>query len=520
MATDDIEIFPKTELQEDWCTQSTIGPSSAGGLAINLDRNGKLAVSYISDGSIFTARRNLDTDGNSLRTWTVEDTHFPIGEDNNIYVLDCSSNFARWECTFFSSQGISPAKLSLFTMRNNALNIAVLTTNGLIYIVDPITKEWFLDVAPEFTAAPVLDYKVGSAFTQTHDNDNSQWGYVVSGNVYPPNYDAGVAMIAADPDLPRVVTYAAIGGAMPRVKPLVFAIDEGQKATYLQANGNGTFSAVLPLGADRRFTHLEAIFKTGNDSDGSKIEWIGVFFVLCASVNVYGLDTLGNVWHTRNDAYEGARSSAVQMINGYIFVSKWETPSIITSKPVKSFDVAVEMDGGGHAYVVTDLDFGSTTASLEAYVQDMASTTWTKSPISTVNHKAPEVYKRNVYYVEIAVILRRVSPKYSCTGLTVKITAPEYCQIDANGEFTLLLLLGRAGKWTLINCLLGHGTSRGKGAGRAQMQTMTADFPALLDQTDREIIRAGGELIRTGELAQRRSGRRQHLQVDPPAVLI
>ncbi|KAF8146823.1 hypothetical protein K438DRAFT_1990237 [Mycena galopus ATCC 62051] len=125
MATDDIEIFPKTELQEDWCTQSTMGPSSTGGLAINIDRNGKLAVSYISDGSIFTTSRNLDTDGNSLRTWTVEDTHFPssttpkcldsirspgkatilaaIGEDNNIYDLDCSSNFARWECTFFSS---------------------------------------------------------------------------------------------------------------------------------------------------------------------------------------------------------------------------------------------------------------------------------------------------------------------------------------------------------------------------------------------------------------------------------
>ncbi|KAF8149597.1 hypothetical protein K438DRAFT_1988852 [Mycena galopus ATCC 62051] len=87
------------------------------------------------------------------------------------------------------------------------------------------------------------------------------------------------------------------------------------------------------------------------------------------------------------------------------------------------------MDGGGHAYVVTDLDLSSTTAALEAHVQDMASTTWTTSPISTVNRKAPEVYKRNVYYVEIAVRKGGIP----APGLTVKVTAPEYCQIDANG---------------------------------------------------------------------------------------
>ncbi|KAF8146822.1 hypothetical protein K438DRAFT_1990236 [Mycena galopus ATCC 62051] len=337
-------------------------------------------------------------------------------------------------------------------MRNDVFNIAVLTTDGILYIVDPITKEWFVDIAAEFDAASVLDYKTAHHVLEqaTNNGDNSQWGYVVSGSVGESDHEAGVAMIAADPDLPRVteisrgtyssVAYAAIRGTMPRIQPLVFAIDEDQKATYFQANGDKSFSAVLPLGADRRFTYLDTIFRTGHDSDGSKIEWIGVFSVLRASVSgyhvrftdVYGLDTQGNVWHTRNDAYDGSRSSAVQTVNGYIFVSKWETPSIITSKPVKSFDVAVEMDGGGHAYVVTDLDLSSTTAALEAHVQDMASTTWTTSPISTVNRKAPEVYKRNVYYVEIAVRKGGIP----APGLTVKITAPEYCQIDANGVST------------------------------------------------------------------------------------
>ena len=75
MTTTEIEILPKAELQEDWYTRSTINtPISGGSLAINLDGNGRLVVSFINGASVFSAYRNLDTDGNSDRTWTVEDT--------------------------------------------------------------------------------------------------------------------------------------------------------------------------------------------------------------------------------------------------------------------------------------------------------------------------------------------------------------------------------------------------------------------------------------------------------------
>lgn len=81
MATPVIQILTKSELQEDWYTQATFGlgassTASSGGLAINLDNNTRLAVSFINGGSVLTASRNLDTDGNSIRTWTAEDTRF------------------------------------------------------------------------------------------------------------------------------------------------------------------------------------------------------------------------------------------------------------------------------------------------------------------------------------------------------------------------------------------------------------------------------------------------------------
>ncbi|KAF8803104.1 hypothetical protein BYT27DRAFT_7260436 [Phlegmacium glaucopus] len=118
MATSDIEIFPKTQLQEDWYTQS-IRTSSIADWAVNLDRNGKLTTSFIQNGTVFSAYRNLDKDGNAVRAWTIDDTQFPsstqprnivsilspsnttflavIGEDSNLYILDSSSRFPHWE---------------------------------------------------------------------------------------------------------------------------------------------------------------------------------------------------------------------------------------------------------------------------------------------------------------------------------------------------------------------------------------------------------------------------------------
>jgi hypothetical protein len=75
-----------------------------------------------------------------------------------------------------------------------------------MYVLDPIGKEWFQDQALRFNAIPVYDYKVAAAFTQTSDKDNSLWGYVVCGGVWGPSMDAGVIAVAADQDLPIVVS--------------------------------------------------------------------------------------------------------------------------------------------------------------------------------------------------------------------------------------------------------------------------------------------------------------------------
>jgi hypothetical protein len=67
---------------------------------------------------------------------------------------------------------------------------------------------------------------------------------------------------------------------MARTTPLLFGIDENKKTTYFQSNGDGTFSAVFPLGTDCNFTYMDAIFRKGSDADGSPIEWIGLFLII------------------------------------------------------------------------------------------------------------------------------------------------------------------------------------------------------------------------------------------------
>jgi hypothetical protein len=171
---------------------------------------------------------------------------------------------------------------------------------------------------------------------------------------------------------------------------------------------------------------------------------------LCNNVftDLYGLDTFGNLWHTRSKAIDGSRFTAVKTLsNGDIIVPEWETASVITLNAVKSFDVAREMSGTGHAYVVADLSSLLSTASLEAYVQDISSTSWTANPVATFDHTTPKILKRNIYYVELTVRKGGViapGKKINATrwtillitnqtGLTVKITSPEFCQIDLNG---------------------------------------------------------------------------------------
>lgn len=458
MTTTDIQVLAKCELQQDWYTHSNLGATSTGSaLAINLEWNRKLAVSFINGACVFTANRNLDPDENSIRVWTVEDTLFPstttpifldsilaptnatflsaIGLDNNIYTLDCSSRFPRWQ-SFNRPAGVTPVRISLFITRNNVLRIAVLMSDRTIYILDPSQNKWFQDQAIANNAIPVYDFRVGSAFTQTGDMDNSLWGYVVSGGVWGDDMEDGVAIIAADQELPTVqsiqqgkyssLAYVEIGGNMPRTTPLLFGIDHSNQATYFQANGDGSFSPAYPFGTDLKFTYLDAIFRTGRDVTENLVQWIDFF----------ALDTSGNLWHTRNAAYDTGRISAVKHLsNGDICVPEWESPSNITSKAIKNFDLTMEVNGAGHAYLVTVLDSTSTSATLEAYIQDMSSTGWTTSAIATIDRteSAPEILSRNIYYVELTVQQGSLIPP---TALTVKITSSEYCQIDANGVST------------------------------------------------------------------------------------
>jgi hypothetical protein len=72
MAKPDIQIFPKTELQEDWYTKSTTNLDS---YVVNLDRNGELAISFHTDRSIFNAYHNVDKGGNTVKAWTMDDTN-------------------------------------------------------------------------------------------------------------------------------------------------------------------------------------------------------------------------------------------------------------------------------------------------------------------------------------------------------------------------------------------------------------------------------------------------------------
>ena len=91
-----------------------------------------------------------------------------------------------------------------------------------------------------------------------------------------------------------------------------------------------------------------------------------------------------------------------RLSNGDIVVPEWEAPSIISSKTISSFRLATEMNGAGNVYVVTKLDSSSSSA-LEVYIQDMASTSWTKTAVASIDHAAPDVLKRKVYYVELTV---------------------------------------------------------------------------------------------------------------------
>ena len=134
-----------------------------------------------------------------------------IGSDNNIYILDCSSHFPRWELRE-NKTGITPVKLSLFVTRENELRIAIFTSVGTIYILNPkpFTNIWFEDKAIASNVTPVYDYKVSAAFTQTGDTDNSVWGYVVCGGVWGSNKEDGVAVLAADQTLPTLVSCSGV----------------------------------------------------------------------------------------------------------------------------------------------------------------------------------------------------------------------------------------------------------------------------------------------------------------------
>ncbi|KAF8802394.1 hypothetical protein BYT27DRAFT_7261165 [Phlegmacium glaucopus] len=202
---------------------------------------------------------------------------------------------------------------------------------------------------------------------------------------------------------------------MPRMTPLIFAITENLSTpTNFQAQGDGTYSFAFPFGTTLDFTSLDAIFRTGADVDQNTVAWIDLF----------GVDSSGNLWHTRKAVYNTGRSTAVKRLsNGDICVPEWEAPSIITSAALKSFRLATELTGAGHAYVVTEV--ASTSSSiLEVYVQDMESTGWTKTTVASIDDAAPNsILKRNVYYIELMIY----------TGLTAQITSSEFCQIDANG---------------------------------------------------------------------------------------
>jgi hypothetical protein len=54
--------------------------------------------------------------------------------------------------------------------------------------------------------------------------------------------------------------------------------------------------------------------------------------------------------------------------------------------------------------VVTSTTGSSTLGwTVESYVQDMASTGWTKTTVASINHDVPNIFKRNVYYIELTV---------------------------------------------------------------------------------------------------------------------
>ena len=84
-------------------------------------------------------------------------------------------------------------------------------------------------------------------------------------------------------------------------------------------------------------------------------------------------------------------------------VPAWESPSIISSHAIKGFDLTIEVNGSGHAYIVTELVGSANSSSLECYVQDLSSTNWTKSSIATVDYDKPEILRRNVFYIEMTV---------------------------------------------------------------------------------------------------------------------
>ncbi|KAF8798433.1 hypothetical protein BYT27DRAFT_7123094 [Phlegmacium glaucopus] len=463
--TADIEIFPKTELQEDWYTQSVGDSASPFSWAVNLDRRGKLTVSSVNlnDASVFNAYRDLEKDGNAVRAWTIDDTQFPssakpfsirsilspsnatflsvVSSDNNVYFLDSSSRFPHWKLCENKPAGINATSALPFITRNNVLKICIETyradNNGqIIYTYDPLEKTWVEDFLTPNNVWLYGSHHVGSAFTQATDDDDSQWGYLANAAIPVEGQSTReVCTAILNPDdngdlliytgsFPTVA-YVVVGGKMPRTTPLIFGIAERPRSvTYFQAQGDGTYSAVYPFGTDTQFAfQLEAVFRTGLDVDQNSVEWIDLF----------ALDSSGNLWHTRNAVYDTGRSMAVKRYpNGDIYVPEWETPSIISSQTIKSFHVAKELTGDGHAYVVTELASSSTTGVLQGLVQDMASTGWTTFAVAAIDQAAPDILKRNVYYVELTVRKGGIITP----GLAAKIMSTEFCQIDANGVST------------------------------------------------------------------------------------
>jgi hypothetical protein len=204
---------------------------------------------------------------------------------------------------------------------------------------------------------------------------------------------------------------------MTKTTPLIFGVrfaangSGPYQVTYLQAQGDGTYSPVFPFGDLSVDSTFDATFRTGRDLDGKNVQWIGIMLLLLELFplndtfpDLFVVDMNKNLWHTRNKAYDTGRTTAVKRrLNGDIFVPEWETPSIIISKRASSFKLANDVDGSGHAYLVMVPYRTENNIPLEIYVQDMSSTNWTKMPVFSIDHTASKILKRNVFYVELAV---------------------------------------------------------------------------------------------------------------------